>query len=106
MPFEAPKPRFAAAVGQIPRAIEEAPVGEPRPAELRAAVFEAGAAQPPLGSTAFRVGAVAMRAPAFGVAHGDVFKYNDLESSERVSGVGISLQMPGSTPDLHCISGV
>jgi predicted nuclease of restriction endonuclease-like RecB superfamily len=80
MPFEAPKPKLAAAVAQILRGIEEAPVGEPHPAELRAALFEAAAslrhgvtAQPPLGSAAFRAAAVAaVNAQTLGALDGDV----------------------------------
>lgn len=43
MPFVAPRAKLAAAVLYLSSVIEELPVGEPKPAELRAAIFAAAA---------------------------------------------------------------
>jgi len=69
MAFVAPKHKLAAAVAQILKELEDAPVGEPSPVDLRASLFAQGAllrreptkvAEPiGLGTSAFRAAAVA-----------------------------------------------
>lgn len=112
MPFDAPKHKLAAAIAQITKELEEAPVGKPPPADLRSTLFghaasflRAGTGGLRIGTSAFRAAAVQAGAPSLDSFDGDVKRmlvqrlYADIPP-ERI----IASLPAGITPDALAIA--
>lgn len=109
LPFDAPKLKVAAAIAQVLKALEHAPVGEPAPTQLRHALFVSAAAlcrdgshkshSLPRGQSAFRAAAVAAAAIDLGDFGGDAKRllvqrlYADIPGERIIAGLS-----PGVSP--------